>query len=127
MASPFDYVNDILQTKKNIIVDSDTEKAYAPYIVNRALAQHLDCILFANEMNVRPWVDKKLQYLYLMNSIRAKKRTFSKWIKPESIDDIESIKTYYTCSDTKAIEYLKLLSEDDIIFIKNSTDIGGIL
>ena len=126
MPSPFDYVNDILQTKKNIIVDSDTEKAYAPYIVNRALAQHLDCILFANEMNVRPWVDKKLQYIFLINTIRSKKRRFEKWIKPEAIDDIESIKLYYNYNDAKAQEAYQLLSDDQIEQIIKMTDIGGL-
>ena len=68
--NPFEYVNQILYGKKNLIVDDLTEKAYVPFLTNRSLSYHQDCVLFANEMNRRAHVDKKLQYSYLINTIR---------------------------------------------------------
>ena len=126
MSSPFDYVNQILQGKKNLIVDEITEKEYNPFIVNRALSYHFDCVLFANEMNRRPFLDKKLQNSFLINTIRSKKRPFAKWVKSEKSDDIEYIKRYFNYSDTKAKEVLRLLNDEQIQQIKEKTEIGGL-
>jgi hypothetical protein len=122
----FDYVNDILQDKKNIMIDVASEKDYNPYLTNKALSQHRDCIGLAQAMNERPWLDNKLQYLYLINTVRSMKRPFHKWDKPEKIEDIECVKTYYGYSDTKAREALQLLSEEQIQKIKEETEIGGL-
>ena len=70
MSNPFDYVNEILQGKKQLIVDDLSEKGYTPYLTNRSLSYHNDCILYANEMNMRHHVDNKLQNDYLLNTIR---------------------------------------------------------
>ena len=126
MSSPFDYVNQILQGKKNLIVDEITEKEYNPFIVNRALSYHFDCILFANEMNRRPFLDKKLQNSFLINTIRSKKRPFNKWVKAEKSEDIACVKTYFGLSDSKAREALRLLSDEQIQELKEKTDIGGL-
>ena len=126
MSSPFDYVNQILQGKKNLIVDEITEKEYNPFIVNRALSYHFDCVLFANEMNRRPFLDKKLQNSFLINTIRSKKRPFAKWVKSEKSDDIEFIKRYFNYSDIKAKEVLRLLDDEQIQQIKEKTEIGGL-
>lgn len=122
----FDYVNEILQGKKNLIVDEETEKAYSPYIVNRALAQHQDCVAFANMMNERPQLDNKMQFLFLINTVRSKKRPFNKWAKAEKIEELECVKTYYGYSDVKARDALRILDEEQIQEIKEKTDIGGI-
>jgi len=122
----FDYVNDILQDKKNIMIDVASEKDYNPYLTNKALSQHRDCIGLAQAMNERPWLDNKLQYLYLINTVRSMKRPFHKWDKPEKIEDIVCVKTYYGYSDTKAREALQLLSEEQIQKIKEETEIGGL-
>jgi hypothetical protein len=124
--NPFDYVNEILQGKKNLIVDDVSEKDYNPFLVNRSLSYHLDCIMFANEMNRRHHLDKKLQNDFLINTIRARKRRFMKWVKSEKSDDLECIKLAYGFSNTKAKEALRLLSEDDLSQLKEKTDIGGI-
>lgn len=123
--NPFDYVNEILVGKKNLIVDDASEKDYSPYLVNRSLSYHLDCIMFANEMNRRHHIDKKLQNDFMLNTIRAQKRRFMKWVKPEKSDDLECIKIAYGFSNTKAKEALRLLSEDDLKQLKEKTDIGG--
>lgn len=126
MSSPFDYVNQILQGKKNLIVDEITEKEYNPFIVNRALSYHYDCVLFANEMNMRSHLDKKLQNSFLINTIRSKKRPFAKWVKSEKSDDIEYIKRYFNYSDTRAKEVLRLLNDEQIQQIKEQTETGGL-
>lgn len=126
MNNPFDYVNQILHGKKNLIVDEATEKNYNPFIVNRSLSYHYDCVLFANEMNQRHFLDKKLQNLFLINTVRSRKRPFAKWIKSEKSEDIECIKKYFNYSDMRAREVLLLLSEDQIQQLKEKTESGGL-
>ena len=124
--SPFDYVNAILQNKKPLIVDELTEKDYQPFLVNRSLSYHKDCIMYANEMNRRHFLDKKLQFDFLLNTVRSQKRPFAKWAKAEKNDDLECIKQVYGFSDTKAREALRLLSNEQIQQLKEQTDIGGL-
>ena len=124
--SPFDFVNSILQNKKQLIVDDLTEKEYNPFLVNRSLSYHRDCIIYANEMNRRHFLDKKLQFDFLINTIRSQKRPFAKWIKSEKSEDIECIKSIFGFSDIKAREALRLLSNEQIQKLKEQTDIGGL-
>ena len=126
MSNPFEYVNQILQGKKNLIVDDLTEKEYNPFLVNRSLSYHKDCIMYANEMNRRHHLDKKLQNDFFLNTIRSQKRPFAKWVKSEKSEDIECIKLVYNLSDTKAREALRLLSNEQIQQLKAQTDIGGL-
>ena len=125
MSNPFDYVNAILQNKKQLIVDDVTEKAYVPFMVNRSLSYHYDCIAYANEMNRRHFLDKKLQNDFLLNTIRSRKRPFAKWVKSEKSEDIECIKLVYGLSDSKAREALRLLSDEQIQQLKEKTETGG--
>ena len=124
--SPFDYVKEILQGKKQLIVDELTEKEYNPFIVNRSLSYHKDCVLYANEMNKRHFIDKKCQFDFFINTIRSQKRPFAKWIKSEKSDDIECIKTIYGFSDLKAREAYRLLSKEQIQQLKEKTSTGGL-
>ena len=124
--NPFDYVKEILQGKKQLIVDDLTEKDYSPFLTNRSLSYHKDCIMFANEMNRRHHADKKLQNDFLLNTVRSQKRPFAKWVKSEKSDNIECIKTIYGFSDTKAREALSLLSKEQIQELKEQTKIGGL-
>jgi hypothetical protein len=126
MSSPFDYATAILQTKKELIVDDLTEKEYQPFLVNRALSQHKDCILFANEMNRRHHLDKKMQNAFLLNTVRSMKRPFAKWAKAEKNDDLECIKLAFSLSDSKAREALRLLSKEQIQQVKEDTYKGGL-
>jgi hypothetical protein len=126
MSNPFEYANQILQGKKQLIVDESTEAEYVPFMVNRALSYHKDCVLYANEMNRRHQLDKKLQNDFLLNTIRAKKRPFNKWIKPEKSDDIACIKSFYGFSDAKARDALRLLTDKQIQELKEKTDKGGL-
>jgi hypothetical protein len=125
MSNPFDYVNAVLQNKKQLIVDDVTEKAYVPFMVNRSLSYHYDCIAYANEMNRRHFLDKKLQNDFLLNTVRSRKRPFAKWVKSEKSEDIECIKLVYGLSDSKAREALRLLSDEQIQQLKEKTETGG--
>ena len=123
---PFDYVNQILQGKKQLIVDDVTESEYVPFLVNRSLSYQIDCVSYANEMNRRSFIDKKLQNDFLLNTIRSKKRPFVKWAKSDKSEDIQCIKTVYGFSDTKALEALRLLTNEQIQQLKEKTGIGGL-
>ena len=124
--SPFDFINAILQSKKQLIVDQATKKEYKPFLVNKGLSFHMDCIMQANEMNRRSHLDEDMQNVYLINTIRSRKRPFAKWIKAEKNDDLECVKKYYSLSSQKAREALSLLSDEDIKKLKEQTDIGGL-
>ena len=125
MSNPFDYVNAILQNKKQLIVDELTEKDYIPFLVNRSLSYHSDCIMYANEMNRRHFLDKKLQNDFLINTVRSRKRPFAKWVKSEKSENIKCVKLAYGLSDSKAREALRLLSDEQIQLLKEKTDTGG--
>ena len=125
MSNPFDYVNQILYGKKDLIVDELTEKDYIPFLINRSLSYHKDCIIYANEMNRRHFLDKKLQNHFLINTIRSHKRPFAKWVKSEKSEDIECVKLIYGLSDSKAREALRLLSDEQIQQLKEKTYTGG--
>ena len=122
--SPFDYVNLILHTKKQ---DGELDFVdYAPFLVNRSLSYHLDCVLYAQEMNKWPSLDKDMQYQYLLNSIRPMKRKFQPWQKSKTEENIECVKTYFGYSNQKAKEALRILSDEQIAEIKRKTDKGGV-
>lgn len=121
-----DWLNSINQTKKNLIDEDPTiTKEYPPYIVNKCLSGHIDCLMYANEMNMNHSLDKKLQYDFLINTLRIKKR-YSPWIRKDKIKDLDVVKSYYKYSNEKAEQALKILTQDQINFIKSKLETGGI-
>ena len=122
--NPFEYVNSINMTKKDIMIDDLSEKAYAPFMINRSLSYFYDTVLMANEMNIKHHLDAKLQYQFLINIVRKRKR-FSKWIKPELDNDIEVVKEYYGYSNSKAHQDLPLLSKSQLAILKEKVNKGG--
>ncbi len=120
----FDYLNSINLTKQDIMIDDDSEKAYNSFMVNRGLSYFQDTIIIANEMNKHHQIDNKLQYHFLINMIRKRKR-FSKWAKAQKESDIDAVKEYYGYSNEKARQALTLLSPDQITIIKNKVSKGG--
>ena len=120
-----DWLNSINFTKENLVEeDPDAIKKYPSYIINRCLSGHLDCVLFANEMNKYSFLDKDMQYSFYLNTLRKKKR-FSPWLRKDKVTDLEIIKQYYGYSNEKASQALKILSPEQINFIKQRLDIGG--
>jgi hypothetical protein len=122
--SPFDFLNAINHSKKDIMIDDLDEKAYVPFVVNRSLSYFQDTIMFANEMNRWHHIDNRLAFDFLINTIRKRKR-FSKWIKPEKENDIDVVKEYYGYSNEKARQVIPLLTHDHITAIKGKVNKGG--
>ena len=119
-----DWLNSINFTKENLIEDPSQIKDYAPYIINRCLSGHLDCVLFANEMNKYSFLDKDMQYSFYLNTLRKKKR-FSPWLRKDKVTDLEIIKQYYGYSNEKASNALKILTPEQINYIKQRLETGG--
>ena len=120
-----DWLNSINFNKENLIEeDPSTIKDYAPYIINRCLSGNIDSILFANEMNKYSFLDKDMQYSFYLNTLRKKKR-FSPWLRKEKVTDLEIIKQYYGYSNEKASNALKILTPEQINYIKQRLDTGG--
>ena len=116
-----DWLNSINFTKEDL---SEDIKSYPPFIINRCLSGHIDCVLFANEMNLCHRLDKDMQYSFFLNTIRKRKR-YSPWLRKDKIKDLECIKQYYGYSNEKASQALKILSKEQINFIKQRLEIGG--
>ena len=122
--NPFDYLNSINNTKKDIMVDDLAEKGYNSFMVNRGLSYFHDTVLMANEMNIHHHLDNRLKFDFLINIVRKKKR-FSKWIKPETVSDVEVVKEYYGYSNEKAKQSLSLLTSEHIDELKKKVYKGG--
>ena len=123
--NPFDFVNAIHYSKEQMIVDEWSEKQYNPFIVNKTLSFAMDTVIQANEMNSRPHLEKKLQFDFLINSVRPRKR-YTKWIKAEKANNIELIKRYYKYNTEKAYQVVSLLSDEQLNTIKEKMFTGGL-
>jgi hypothetical protein len=123
--NPFEYIKAI-NTHKDIMKDDAlTEKEYTPFLVNRGLSFFQDTILQVNEMNRCHFLDKKLQFDYLLNNIRPRSR-WSKWLKPDKIENLEIVKTYFGFGNEKAKDALEVLSDTQIEKIKAQFTEGGV-
>jgi hypothetical protein len=122
--SPFDFLNEINYGKKNIMIDDISEKQYNSFMVNRGLSYFKDTAVIANEMNMNHHLDNRLQFDFLINIIRRKRR-FSKWNKPETVDDLDVIKEYYGYSNKQAKAVHNLLSSDQIGELRKKVFKGG--
>ena len=121
-----DYLNSINLTKENLMDSDDPmwEKKYSPFIINKCIAPFNDTIMLVNEVNMRHHLDAKLQYDFLLNSVRPKKR-FAPWVKADKLKNLQYIKEYYGYSNEKAKQALSILNDDQIATIKNSLNKGG--
>ena len=122
--NPFEFLNAINYSEKDIMVDDLSEKSYNGYMVNRGLSYFNDTVLLANEMNRYHHLDSKLQFDFLINTIRKRKR-FSKWLKPEESEAVEAVKEYYGYNDEKARQALTLLSNEQINELRLRVYKGG--
>lgn len=128
--SPFDFINSITFGKNNLMEGTENdelaEKEYPAFLVNKGLSYFPDTALYANEMNIRAGIDNKLQYSYLINSIRPQKR-FAKWVKKmQDSSDLDAVKEYYGYSNEKANQVLSILSEQQLCMIKEQLQKGGL-
>jgi hypothetical protein len=128
MSNAFDYVTAINFNKQDLMSGTDNdelaEAGYVPFLTNRSLSYFPETILYANEMNMQNHLDKKLQFHYLINSIRPKKR-YSKWAKRQDSEDFEAVKQYFKYNNIKTEQALQLLSPDQIRTIKKKLTTGG--
>ena len=128
-SNPFIYVDSVTNTKKNLMRgtanDELAEKGYDPYKTNKSISYFSDCILFANEMNMRPHLDNRLQYEFLLNSLRKRKRTSSKWGKDKPNESVEMIMEYFGYGRAKAEQALKVLTDEQLAMIEVALDKGG--
>jgi len=116
-----DWLNSVNFTKEDL---SEDIKSYPPYIINRCLSGHIDCVLFANEMNIHHSLDKDMQYSFYINTLRKRKR-FSPWLRKDKVKDLECVKQYYGYSNEKASQALKILTKSQLDFIKQRLETGG--
>ena len=120
-----DWLNSINLNKKDLMEEDPTaKKEYAPFIINKCMSGHLDTVLYANEMNMSHFLDKDMQYQFYLNSVRKRKR-FSPWLRKDKVKDLDVVKSYYGYSNEKASQALKILTKEQINFIKKRLDIGG--
>jgi len=122
--NPFEYLNAINTTKKDIMVDDIAEKAYNGFMVNRGLSYFYDTALLANEMNRHHHLDGRLQFDFLINIVRKQKR-FSKWLKATKTDNLETVKEYYGYSNEKARQALTLLNDAQLEELTKKVYKGG--
>lgn len=122
----FDIVNSLSRFKDSEFNDNDSEmeKAYIPFIINRSFSYYPDTIIHANEMNRNPFLSKRMQHDYFKYSLNSRKR-YSKWLKKEKNEDIELVQKYFNFSKKKAIEALKILSKKDLSAIQSEMSEGG--
>ena len=121
-----DYLNAINYEKKNLMDTDDEmwEKKYPPFIVNRCLSGSQDTLMLVNEVNQYPHLDKKLQFDFLLNSVRARKR-FSPWLKADKLENLEYVKEFYGYDNEKAKVALDILNDEQISAIKQKMNKGG--
>ena len=121
-----DYLNAINYTKESLL-DSDDEqweKKYYPFIVNKCVAPFPDTVMLVNEINQLPHLDKRLQFDFLINSLRPRKR-FTPWLKAKKLKNLEYVKEYYGYNNEKAKAALDILNDEQIKTIKDSLSKGG--
>jgi len=125
MSILWDFVKDITYGKKNLTKDNpDILKDYNPFMINKALSMGADTILYANEMNKRPGMDKQMQHDYLFHSIRARKR-YNPWAKSKKVDYVDAISEYYNISKQKATELTGVLQPHQLESIRARVSKGG--
>ena len=123
--TPFDFINAINLTKKNLFEDPQASKDYKPFLVNRGLSYFPDTVLYANEMNRNAGIPEDWQFSFFLNTIPKKKR-FSKWHKKDAdSESLTLVKEYFGYSSEKALEALSILSDDQLVMIKEKLYKGG--
>ncbi len=119
------FLEDINTGKKNILrMYPETEKDLQPFILNRAFSMDKFTVMFANEMNAKPHISKRMLYDFYIYGL-PKARRHAPWAKKINEDDILAVMEYYQYSEQRALEVMPLLSSDDIEKIKIKIDKGG--
>lgn len=117
----FRYLNSI---NNKVALDDDDFKEYSPYFTNLMLSYHLDCLFAVSRLDVFSNIPPVAQYVYLLNTIRKKKR-FTKLHRIEKDENVKLIQEYYGFSLKKAKNALAILSKEQINEIRQKRDKGG--
>ena len=121
-----DYLNAINHTKEPLLdtEDEQWEKKYPSYIINKCVAPFPDSLMLVNEINQLHHLDKKLQFDFLINSLRPRKR-YTPWMKAKKLENLEYVKEYYGYNNEKARNALNILNDEQISSIKTKLNKGG--
>ena len=121
-----DYINAINYTKEPLLDTEDEQwtKKYPPYIVNKCIAPFPDSVMLVNEINQLHHLDKKLQFDFLINSLRPRKR-YAPWMKAKKLKSLEYVKEFYGYNNEKAKAALDILNDEQISAIKERLNKGG--
>lgn len=120
-----DYLYSINQSKENLMQDDpESERGYPAYVINKCLSGHMDAIMYVNEMNKRHSLPNKMQYDFLINTLKPRKR-FTPWIRKQTLEELELVKQYFGYSQDKALQALRILTKDNIDEIRKALDTGG--
>ncbi len=121
-----DYLNSINLNKNDLMDGEDPlwEKKYPAWIVNKLLSAHSDTLFLSNEMNMNSFLDNKLQFHFYLNSVRKRKR-FAPFLKSEKESDLDTVKKYYGFSNDKARSALRVLTQEQLIYMKEKLKTGG--
>ena len=125
--TPFDFIDALSKesTKSNFIDDTEIEKAYIPFIINRHYSQFIDTVMLANQMNQMHHLDNKMQFEFYRALIKKQKR-FTKWVKKTEDDkNVKMIQELFGYSRHKAISALSILTSDQIKQLKKEILKGG--
>ena len=116
-----DVITSLLNGKERVINNDDDAKAYVPYIVNKAISKYKDCIFFAAEINMLASLSNKMQYDFYYDVLRKYKRPFIPWLKKDQVmkEELDFISEVYGCSFSKALEIRKILTVEQMNFLKN--------
>ena len=120
-----DYLNTLNYSKDDLMEDDPGwKKNYPPYVINKCMSHHTDTLMFSNEMNRYPNLDKDMQYSFYLNTVRPKRR-FSPWGKKQQVKDLNLVKQYYGYSNEKAKQALRILSPQQLDYIRTKLNKGG--
>tara|TARA_Y100001973_G_C5046080_1_gene255228 strand:+ start:130 stop:534 length:405 start_codon:yes stop_codon:yes gene_type:complete len=129
--TPFDFLNSVSETKEELIRNEEgfrqdhIEKQYVPYMVNRGLSNHIDTIMYANEMNQLHHLPKDAQYRYFLTVVRRGKRRGA-WPKKSSDTALlDIIQKELECNRTVARQYLKVMTQEQIDTLNKRMTKGG--
>ena len=118
----FDILNSISNDKKDRATESDFEKEYNPFMINRFLSMDIEALHLAEVMDMYgQYIPKNAQFYFLRAGLPKKKRFF-KYLKKETVMDkenIDTLKQHFVCNEEKAMEYIKLLTPAQITDIYN--------
>ena len=121
----FDFVGDLC-SDKNYLFNESTEREFTVFMINRALSQNQDTVMLANEMNKHWRCSKEMVHDFYYYIIPKRKR-YGKWAKQDNSNKevLELLMKHYCTSRVRALEYLKLLNENEIELIESLYEQGG--